>query len=1004
MNYELALIVLLFSVSLLLIWKNFKLSLYILLALSVLLHKEIFSVYRWDLLPVRIFMLAFLSYTIFVIATRLVKMPSIPALTQYVKESFINHFTVFLILLWIVRGISILYTKNLQASLFLYGFFTTVVALGIMLYKKLKGKPDEILKYIKTYIHIVFVLCLFGFIQFFIYYKYDVVIGALWNIPNNLPRIGSTFWDVNHFGALLATLLPVFGVLILTVGTWKKRITYGLMFVPMTGILFLTNSRTAWIISFVAFLAFVTILFIRKFRFRGILLMLAVIVLITIPLVREYSIKSSPFRARVKQYFHYRIDSFDSHFLLINGTVEIFETYPLVGGGYGGFFEQFTRTKVSAEYFSRDPAALNTRVPAHTIWGELIAETGILGLVFFVLFAGLNLLILLYLALVDKRKEVFLNSAAMFSAVLGVLIAGIFYSYNSEFFWLLLFLYFIYGISVFNGPISKVLYYFAGSNKLTVFVIGVLAATLLFWNLGANHLIPWDEAIYAKVAKNMVVTEDYTVLRWWPDRSWFEKPPLYMWFSAFLMGFMGFTSWAARIPSAIFGFGTVLLVYIWGKKLFNKTAGFISALALLTTFHFLYYSRASMLDVTATFFITLALYFYWLGTQTLHRKYYILGGLACGFAVMTKGVIGLLPFTVMFLYELYLVVVKKQTFSKPAVKHLASFALFSALVFLPWHLEMYRRFGNEFIAKYIGYHVLDRATNAIEDKGRPFLWYLEVIKVSMRIWFVALLGAFPFSLYHAVKKSQKHVFLILWSVFILLFFSIARSKLVWYIIPLYPVTALMVGTFSERLLNRFMEKFSRFNTITFKGFVLFTLVAFSLMYLFLNRELVYTSDLTGSQALLLQEKDVEFGAKTPVLIDRIEAPLLLYYTDGPFEVLEMPPLMLKLRFLSYQQDAVMITKESRYRTLLENFPQLVMIDSKKEWVLSHLPSRYDLDRKELKEIREDLVPAKNVYLEYINAGKPVPKDIQDAFDALQAQETLQLQKIETGLTAPPPVY
>ena len=82
---------------------------------------------------------------------------------------------------------------------------------------KLSKYQDKILKYIKTYIHIVFVLCLFGFVQFFIYYKYDVVIGALWNIPNNLPRIGSTFWDVNHFGALLATLLPVFGVLILKI-------------------------------------------------------------------------------------------------------------------------------------------------------------------------------------------------------------------------------------------------------------------------------------------------------------------------------------------------------------------------------------------------------------------------------------------------------------------------------------------------------------------------------------------------------------------------------------------------------------------------------------------------------------------------------------------------------------------------------------------------------------------------------------------------------------------
>jgi len=33
----------------------------------------------------------------------------------------------------------------------------------------------------------------------------------------------------------------------------------------------------------------------------------------------------------------------------------------------------------SPEFFSRDTAALTNRVPAHTIWGESIAETGIIG-------------------------------------------------------------------------------------------------------------------------------------------------------------------------------------------------------------------------------------------------------------------------------------------------------------------------------------------------------------------------------------------------------------------------------------------------------------------------------------------------------------------------------------------------------------------------------------------------------------------------------------------------
>ena len=76
------------------------------------------------------------------------------------------------------------------------------------------------------------------------------------------------------------------------------------MFVSMLGALLLTNSRTSWIIAFISFITFINILLIRKVGMKGIGIVLGVLILISIPFIREYSIKSSPFRARIKQYFH----------------------------------------------------------------------------------------------------------------------------------------------------------------------------------------------------------------------------------------------------------------------------------------------------------------------------------------------------------------------------------------------------------------------------------------------------------------------------------------------------------------------------------------------------------------------------------------------------------------------------------------------------------------------------------------------------------------------------
>ena len=199
---------------------------------------------------------------------------------------------------------------------------------------------------------------------------------------------------------------------------------------------------------------------------------------------------------------------------------------------------------------------------------------------------------------------------------------------------------------------------------------------------------------------------------------------------------------------------------------------------------------------------------------------------------------------------------------------------------------MYKMFGKEFIDKYILYHVWDRATTVIEDKGNPFHWYLIVMKVSMRIWFIALLGAFPYFLFRLYKKDKKHTFLLVWSLVVILFFSIAKSKLVWYIIPIYPVVSIMVGAFSDKVLSFIMEKRKELNNRMFKIFAISFVFVFSLFYLFWNREMVYTSDLNGPQAKLLILKDKLFGSDQLVYIDRIEIPTILFYTDGPFIVID----------------------------------------------------------------------------------------------------------------------
>jgi len=951
---EILIIILIILISALLLKKNFDLGIKVLLVLSTLLHKEVFSILRWDFLPVRFYMLGVCLFVLLDASNTFYIEKNLKKYKKVLKDPVI----VLLILLWVVRTLSVTFSRNYTASVQLLAFFTSIVGLGIILFVKYAGQTQKLLNFIKFYIYLALGLTGFGFVQLFLYTKYEFIVGALWNVPGHVPRIGSTFWDVNHFAALLACLLPVLGVFILIEKVWKKKILYSGMFLTMTGLLLLTSSRTAWIIALVSFLSFITVLLVRRFGMRGIKYIVLTIVLLLIPVLREYSIKSSPFRAYVKNNFHYRLDSFAGHIMLLQGSYQIFEEYPILGGGYGGFFEHFSKTDIAAEFFGRDPAALNTRVPAHTIWGEAMSETGIIGLSVLTLFVLSLLGVMLFGALKIKRKQDFLLLTAIFSTMLGVFIAGIFYSYNAEFFWLILFIYYILSLSIVKKEYSykQVYEYFVKSKYLYLTMIVFIAFVLIFIGLGSTHLVPWDEAIYAKIAKNMVRMEEYVNLYWKPPEVWYEKPPLVIWCMTFFMKMLGFTSLAARLPSAIFGFGTVIVTYLLSKKMFGKIAAYISALSLVTGIHFLYYARAAMIDVTTTFFITLSIYLFVEAKERKKLLFYALTGLATGLAVMTKGVVGFLPLVIMLLYEAYLFIFYREEDLKSLVKPYVVMLLSILVVALPWHLVMYLRYGRFFIDTYLLYHVVDRATQAIEEKGQPLFWYVTVMKVSMRVWFVTFIGALPVFLYKALKKERFYALFSIWFFIVFLIFSLATSKIVWYIIPLYPAASIMVGVFIDEVYKKISERLAILKEPIILFLTIFICTIFYLMYLFYHKEMVYTADLTKAEAELMQLKDKKLGTEEMFYIDRILPPLVMYYTDSPFTIIDFFAEKGRVPVKGYDNRIIILGKRGRFVENVAGYNQpAYIIREQGDYILWYYESDLSSDLKEFREVRAELL-------------------------------------------------
>jgi len=103
-------------------------------------------------------------------------------------------------------------------------------------------------------------------------------------------------------------------------------------------------------------------------------------------------------------------------------------------------------------------------------------------------------------------------------------------------------------------------------RRLHVCLIAAMSLLVLFAKLHLGDLGGYDDAVYAHEGKRMLATGE-----WWtvnlngqPD---FDKPPMFIWLEALSMKVFGVSDFAARFPSALLGFGSILLVYFITREL-----------------------------------------------------------------------------------------------------------------------------------------------------------------------------------------------------------------------------------------------------------------------------------------------------------------------------------------------------------------------------------------------------------------------------------------------------
>ncbi len=320
-------------------------------------------------------------------------------------------------------------------------------------------------------------------------------------------------------------------------------------------------------------------------------------------------------------------------------------------------------------------------------------------------------------------------------------------------------------------------------TRILAFTAMVLGAYLYLGRLDLALLQRGNEAWYACPPIRMLETGDYLVPRF-ENHNFLDKPPLALWILAASYRLLGISVFAEKLPSALAGLGTAVLLGWWVRRHSSKRLGLLAALILMFSLQFVMVSVTFAADSFLAVALTVAVFRL---DAACRRKdgsdlsWGVTSGAALAFAFYFKGLVGIvLPVGAVAAGLLF-------DRSRPVrLRHRGAWMLGALFLLLaPWHWAMTRRLGMEFWRVFYWENQFLRGGTHFYMQSRDPLFYVGALA-----W-----GAFPWSFLLVIglaRRRPSSVFLG-WFVFGLAFWSVLVMKREIYLATLLPAVAALVA-------------------------------------------------------------------------------------------------------------------------------------------------------------------------------------------------------------------
>lgn len=335
---------------------------------------------------------------------------------------------------------------------------------------------------------------------------------------------------------------------------------------------------------------------------------------------------------------------------------------------------------------------------------------------------------------------------------------------------------------------------------LTDILLLTLSLIVLFGAfLGSRPLSVPDEARYSEIPREMLELSNYLT----PHLNYikyFEKPPLLYWLQAGTIKMLGESEWALRLPTALLALLGCIMVYIAGRMLYERRTGILASFILATSL--LYFAMAHLitLDMTVTVFLTGCLLSFIVAMQAdaaAYRRRLLWGCYLCAaLAALTKGLIGFVLPGLVIVAWLTLYHEWRQ------LKHcyLVSGTLIFLAIAAPWYLWV-QQVNPEFFQFFFVEQHFSRYLTLSAGRYKPYWFFMGILLAGFFPWTVFLFQAIRDQLSLSWKNrhaAKTEGFLLLWAALIFIFFSLSKSKLIPYILPVFPPLALLTARYLAR--------------------------------------------------------------------------------------------------------------------------------------------------------------------------------------------------------------